>query len=205
MGLHHAPLFLVVIFGSFLQTTQDNPPITVESCQHTDVLLECNCSKMAKELKWQKDNKSIYSDNSTMESYTDRIKMFLSESSKNCSILLKNITEGDGGDYKCLFFEGGIYSKNIVTLHVNMNSTQCSVRGTTERVISPSTDRPEEYFAFIIIPALLLFGCIFLLLRKRRNQLHNKQKGEPVARHFFPPLIIRPDMDQEPERQLPLR
>ncbi|XP_027878649.1 uncharacterized protein LOC114147985 [Xiphophorus couchianus] len=202
MGLHHAPLFLFVIFGSFLQTTQDNPPITVESCQHTDVLLECNCSKMTDGLKWQKDQ-LIYSDNIIMENYTDRIKMFLNETPKNRSILLKNITEEDGGDYKCNFYEE-VYSRSTVTLQVNMNSTQCSVHGTTERVISHSTDRPVEYFAFIIIPALLLFGCIFLLLRKRRNQLHNKQKGEPVARHFFPPLIIRPDMDQEPERQLPL-
>lgn len=94
----------------------DNPSITVESCQHTDVLLECNCSKMAHELKWQKDSTSIYSNNSTMESYTDRIKMFRNESSKNCSILLKNIAEEDGGDYQCNFCEGTVYSRSTVTL-----------------------------------------------------------------------------------------
>ncbi|PWA31521.1 hypothetical protein CCH79_00002646, partial [Gambusia affinis] len=120
--------------------------ITVESCQYTDVLLECNCSDLRGEFKWQKD-KAIYLNGSPTESYKHRIKTFLNESSTNCSILLKNITEEDGGEYLCIL-DGRVYTRKSVTLQVNTNSTECQdssviALGPRETHKGPSTGRRE--------------------------------------------------------------
>uniref|UniRef100_A0A3Q2QUL4 Ig-like domain-containing protein n=1 Tax=Fundulus heteroclitus TaxID=8078 RepID=A0A3Q2QUL4_FUNHE len=110
-----------------------------------DVLLPCNCADrdLKEGFKWQTENPPslIFKVKPTEEinwgNYKTRVQMFVNESSNDCSILLKNITEDDNKTYTCRF-KNGVFPPDI------------------PRVVTS----PRQYLTIIPALVLLLMGCI---------------------------------------------
>lgn len=168
----------------------------VSGCLGATVHLPCACShNLDEEFTWQMDepreipvleftnNQSYFGD-----SYEGRATMFLHENSKNCSVLLANITAADQGKYRCSFYDQKRYRREFVYLNVtgppacdttvvcdgctptnklhesypeNFSSTAA-----TGRIVGPVKAR-HRYFQ--IIPLILALGMCLVLWRRWKS------------------------------------
>lgn len=182
MVLLEMVLFLVIVLGAFPQKAQGDSTVNITGCKNSCILLPCNCTNKTDELKWQINVTLLYVNGSIFESekYQGRIMEYLNEK-KDCSIILNNITEEDNGSYLCSFYEGEIYSKNTVNLEVLANGKEVKNKiqcpdPKQDSYKGPPDVHTQMYFALLIIPALLLFGWIWIVVRKLRREKTTKQQ-----------------------------
>lgn len=174
MVLLEMVLFLVIVLGAFPQKAQGDSTVNVTGCKNSGILLPCNCTNRTDELKWQKNITLLYFNGSITEKYQGRITEHLNEK-KDCSIVLNNITEEDNGSYWCIFKEGEIYSRNTVNLEVK-SQIQCEDLK-QDSLKGPRDAHQQMYFTLLIIPVLLLlFGWIWIVVRKLRREKTTKQQ-----------------------------
>lgn len=109
-----------------LSTVGDDETIT--GVLDDSVLLPCTCPErnLDKEFKWQMEEPNmmlVLKHNSPASvfygRYRGRARVLLDESSRNCSLLLTNITADDVGKYRCVFYSQGKYKKFFVNLNIS--------------------------------------------------------------------------------------
>ncbi|MEQ2304345.1 hypothetical protein AMECASPLE_026093 [Ameca splendens] len=168
-------LLLAIASGITSQTTGD-PWIDVIGTLNEDVLLPCVCLNRANlTFKWQKDTANLsfvlINETTSDKKYESRTKIFLKENGSNCSLLLKNITTDDSGNYSCRF-QSPVYEKHWVNLTVIPGPS--SDVHTAIAIISP-TDSPKtsrEFFTVIpVVVFLLAVGYLWnkYFTRRRMN------------------------------------
>ncbi|XP_035995065.1 uncharacterized protein LOC118563713 [Fundulus heteroclitus] len=196
------PLFLVIISGVPTQTA--DKVRAVVGYEGDDVILPCNCvNRNLKEgFKWKTENPEtlIFKVEPTEEinwgNYKTRVVMFVNESSSNCSILLKKITEDDKKTYTCSFKMKEVHKVHAVNLKVMQRpATRSTATRSTVPAAIPTKDSqrgivpseppkpPRQYFTIIPVVALLLIvgylGNIYL--KHRRNWGAPDQGDTPLS------------------------
>ncbi|KAM4562059.1 uncharacterized protein V3H82_015913 [Fundulus diaphanus] len=169
----YVPLLLIIVSGDM--------DVNITGYLRGDVLLQCDCKGMdqAKGFKWQiKTNKffcyQFSSPRGMSSNCTRHIESFLNDSIDSCAIRLTNITEDDSGTYMCLFTRMN-YNRNIFYLEVNMTSLPPEVSTTPPHTVKSrhsteiSTSRDHLWICFTVPAVLLLSGCIWTVLRRRRR------------------------------------
>lgn len=104
---------------------------------YDSVLLPCNCSQRnMDEFSWQMDEPNVMLllqyNRTTSEfygRYKGRAKIYLSENSDNCSVLLTNVKVDDQGKYRCIFRRQETYQRIFVNLSVSARYNVCQTPG----------------------------------------------------------------------------
>ncbi|MEQ2274551.1 hypothetical protein XENORESO_019807 [Xenotaenia resolanae] len=179
-------LLLAIASGITSQTTGD-PWIDVIGTLNEDVLLPCVClNRRNLTFKWQKDTANrpfvLINETGPDKKYESRTKTFLKENGSNCSLLLKNITTDDSGNYSCRF-QSSVYEKHWVNLTVIPGpSLDLPI---ADAIISP-TDSPKtsrEFFTVIpVVVFLLAVGYLWNKYFSRRRMNWNAPNQEVTQR-----------------------
>ncbi|MED6235040.1 hypothetical protein ATANTOWER_013642 [Ataeniobius toweri] len=168
------PIYTLHYISGITPQTTGDPWIDVIGTLNKDVLLPCVClNRTDLTFKWQKDsvNRSFVLINETGpdKKYESRTKTFLKENGSNCSLLLKNITTDDSGNYSCRFRSSG-YKRHWVNLSVIPGPSLDFP--TADFRISP-TDSPKtsrEFFTVIpVVVFLLAVGYLWNMYFSRRR------------------------------------
>ncbi|MED6277227.1 hypothetical protein CHARACLAT_011093 [Characodon lateralis] len=172
------------ISGITSQTTGD-PWIDVIGTLNKDVLLPCVClNRTDLTFKWQKDiaNRSFVLINETGpdKKYESKTKTFLKENGSNCSLLLKNITTDDIGNYSCRF-RSSVYKKHWVNLTVIQGPSLGFL--TANSRISPTNSPKTKFFTVIpVVVFLLVVGYLWNNYFSRRR-MNWKAPNQEVTQH----------------------
>lgn len=162
-------LFLAIVSGVMLATAQGDEKVTIRHLPNDNVLLPCNCKGMNRTtgFKWQIKTKHSFcflnQSSEPNKNCTRLIRTFQHDTIDNCSILLEKVTETDNGNYTCIFFKP-VYVKKIFDLEVSSASSK------KDTVSVPDSNNLKMYLTIITITVLLLFGCILIVLLKRRRK-----------------------------------
>lgn len=114
---------LIFLFSAIFMVSAGED-ITVTGFVENNVLLPCDCSgRNLEAFSWQKDEKmhvtKYNNDNLNFgNNYINRVKTYFRGDSRNCSILLTNITLDDQGQYRCIFNRKERYTYINVDLNV---------------------------------------------------------------------------------------
>ncbi|XP_067459914.1 uncharacterized protein si:dkey-192g7.3 isoform X1 [Thunnus thynnus] len=115
---------------------------TINGILEDSVLLPCSCPNRNsnKVFKWQMEKPKMtrvfqYDEGTpnSLDRYEGRIQTFVAENSKNCSILLTNITKDDQGKYNCIFHEEDKYTRRSVNLNLSGKSHQRQSKQTSNQ------------------------------------------------------------------------
>ncbi|XP_041806997.1 butyrophilin subfamily 3 member A2-like isoform X2 [Chelmon rostratus] len=123
-----------ILLGVFMVLIVSGDDETITGVLDDSVLLPCTCPErnLDKEFKWQMEEPNmmlVLKHNSPASvfygRYRGRARVLLDESSRNCSLLLTNITADDVGKYRCVFYSQGKYKKFFVNLNISASYNVC--------------------------------------------------------------------------------
>ncbi|XP_047226805.1 uncharacterized protein si:dkey-192g7.3 isoform X2 [Girardinichthys multiradiatus] len=174
-------LLLAIASGITSQTTGDEWTHVI-GILNKDVLLPCVCLNITDlKFKWQKDNANrsfvLINETRADKKYESRTKTFLKENESNCSLLLKNITTDDSGNYSCRF-RASVYKNHLVNLTViPESSSEIPIVGF---IIGPTDSPKTSRQFFTVIPVVVFLLAVGYLWNKyfRRRMNWNAPNQE---------------------------
>lgn len=178
---------LLIMSGSAVgQTLKSN----VSGFVGKDVLLSINCSNDPKELVWQKGDRVVNvhpQDKSIIDdSYVDRTQLFINQENRNCSLLLRNISETDAGLYTChalVSVDNSVWSSKstVVNLTVSVMESDPEKHTKDYSVTAVSVSVPILVVMLILAVSLLL--TILIKRHHRRNTDTISPAEKPMLQH----------------------
>ncbi|XP_036420310.1 uncharacterized protein LOC118803877 isoform X2 [Colossoma macropomum] len=187
----------LTVKGCTLTNNKETLQITARTGE--SVLLPCSCTELRlkpETFSWNKYINNIYQRiHVKHDEYRDRVQLVNGHSPGNLSLLISNLTEADGGDYRCTV-KGDTFRDIRLTVKVNkdlppsptikskrnsiVTSTQSSLTTPSKNGSSGSPTKPE-FFIYAAEGGLLLLiiltGIIYWRYRaQRRRQMESCER-----------------------------